>query len=97
MKLVCQRRYANHDVARRDINYYIVGFNNRVRLQFIFGYLFAPGRAGYAIDTSRVLYKLVLSAPDVAGFKMGTLPSNSAGVRSHDGDFSISSCLKCRV
>jgi putative transposase len=32
MERVWQRRYANHDEARRDINQYIVGFYNAVLL-----------------------------------------------------------------
>ncbi|EUC19592.1 transposase InsF for insertion sequence IS3, partial [Burkholderia sp. BT03] len=32
-------QYANHDEARRDINQYIVGFYNAVRLHSTLGYL----------------------------------------------------------
>ncbi len=39
MERVWQRRYANHDEARRDINQYIVGFYNPVRLHSTLGYL----------------------------------------------------------
>jgi putative transposase len=39
MARVWQRRYANHDEARRDINQYIVGFYNPVRLHSTLGYL----------------------------------------------------------
>ena len=34
-----QRQYANHDEAGRDINQYIVGFYNAVRLHPTLGYL----------------------------------------------------------
>ena len=39
MERVWQRRYANHEEARRDINQYIVGFYNTVRLHSTLGYL----------------------------------------------------------
>lgn len=39
MERVWRRRYANHDEARRDINQYIVGFYNPVRLHSTLGYL----------------------------------------------------------
>lgn len=39
MERVWQRRYANHDEARRDITQYIVGFYNPVRLHSTLGYL----------------------------------------------------------
>lgn len=39
MERVWQRQYANHDEARRDINRYIVGFYNAVRLHLTLGYL----------------------------------------------------------
>ncbi|WP_199731329.1 IS3 family transposase [Paraburkholderia sp. RAU2J] len=39
MERVWQRQYANHDEARRDINQYIVGFYNAVRLHSTLGYL----------------------------------------------------------
>ncbi len=39
MERVWQRQYANHDEARRDINQYIVGFYNSVRLHSTLGYL----------------------------------------------------------
>ena len=39
MERVWQRRYANHDEARSDINQYIVGFYNPVRLHSTLGYL----------------------------------------------------------
>lgn len=39
MERVWQRRYANHDEARRDINQCIVGFFNAVRLHSTLGYL----------------------------------------------------------
>ncbi|XHO05464.1 IS3 family transposase ISPosp5 (plasmid) [Ralstonia syzygii] len=39
MERVWQRRYANHDEARRDIVQYIVGFYNPVRLHSTLGYL----------------------------------------------------------
>jgi len=39
MERVWQRQYANHDEARRDINQYIVGFYNPVRLHSTLGYL----------------------------------------------------------
>ena len=39
MERVWQRQYANHDEARCDINQYIVGFYNAVRLHSTLGYL----------------------------------------------------------
>jgi putative transposase len=39
MERVWQRRYANHDEARSDINQYIVGFYNCLRLHSTLGYL----------------------------------------------------------
>lgn len=39
MERVWQRRYANHEEARGDINQYIVGFYNCVRLHSTLGYL----------------------------------------------------------
>ncbi|CAH2794275.1 MAG: Transposase, IS3/IS911 family, partial [uncultured Caballeronia sp.] len=39
MERVWQRQYANHDEARRDIDQYIVGFHNAVRLHSTLGYL----------------------------------------------------------
>jgi putative transposase len=39
MERVWQRRYANHEEAWRDINQYIVGFYNVVRLHSTLGYL----------------------------------------------------------
>jgi len=39
MERVWQRQYANHNEARRDINQYIVGFYNAVRLHSTLGYL----------------------------------------------------------
>ena len=39
MERVWQRRYANHEEARRDINPYIVGFYNPARLHSTLGYL----------------------------------------------------------
>ena len=39
MERVWQRRYANHDEARRDINQYIIGFYNAIRLHSSLGYL----------------------------------------------------------
>jgi putative transposase len=39
MERVWQLQYANHDEARRDINQYIVGFYNAVRLHSALGYL----------------------------------------------------------
>lgn len=42
MERVWQRQYANHDEARCDINQYIVGFYNAVRLHSTLGYLSFP-------------------------------------------------------
>jgi transposase InsO family protein len=39
MERVWRRQYANHNEARRDINQYIVGFYNAVRLHSTLGYL----------------------------------------------------------
>lgn len=39
MERVWQRRYANHDEARRDISHYIVSFYNAVRLHSTLGSL----------------------------------------------------------
>ncbi|RKT21247.1 transposase InsO family protein [Paraburkholderia sp. RAU2J] len=39
MERLWQCQYANHDEARRDINQYIVGFYNAVRLHSTLGYL----------------------------------------------------------
>jgi hypothetical protein len=39
MERVWQLQYANHDEARRDINQYIVGFYNAVRLRSTLDYL----------------------------------------------------------
>jgi transposase InsO family protein len=39
MERVWQRQYANHDEARSDINQYIVGFYNSLRLHSTLGYL----------------------------------------------------------
>jgi putative transposase len=39
MERVWQRQYANHHAAQRDINQYLVGFYNTVRLHSTLGYL----------------------------------------------------------
>jgi putative transposase len=39
IKRAWQRKYANHEEARRDINQYIVGFYNALCLHSTLGYL----------------------------------------------------------
>lgn len=68
MERVWQRQYANHDEARRDINQYIVGFYNVIRLHSTLGYL-SPA----AYEVSRIGVKapgmIAVMAPVRSGVK----------------------------